>query len=95
MELNDFLDCALQVIARIGLPPEKIREVIGNRAKHIKAYNLCDGKNPLNHIAKKARIDQGNLSRTTRRWIEQGIMFSIGTGREARLLHIYPLPKKE
>ena len=95
MELTDILECALQVMGRIAMPPEKIREVIGNRTKHIKAYNLCDGTNTLSDIAKKARIDQGNLSRTTRRWIEHGIVFSIGEGREGRLLHLYPLPKKE
>jgi hypothetical protein len=95
MELADFLGCALQVIGRVAMPPEKIRKVIGNRPKHMNAFNLCNGKNTLVEIAKKARIDQGNLSRTTNRWLEQGIIFSIGEGKESRLLHIYPLPKKD
>ena len=93
MELNDFLNCTLQVIARVAMPPDKIREVIGDRAKQLKAYNLCDGTNTLGEIAKKARIDQGNFSRTSTRWIEQGILFSVGQGNDRRLLHLYPLPK--
>ena len=95
VELTDFLDCALQVIGRIAMPPETIREVIGNRAKLVKAYNLCDGRNTLSEIAKRSRVDLGNLSRTTRRWIQHGIVFSVGEGRENRLLHIYPLRGKD
>ena len=95
MELTDLLACALQAVGRIAIPPEKIREVIGGRAKQLKAYNLCDGKKSLKEIARKAKIDRGNLSRTTQRWIEHGIVFSLGEGREARLLRIYPLPKPD
>ena len=93
MELDDLLRCTLQVIAKVAMPPEKIREVIGDRKKQLKAYNLCDGKNTTIEIAKKARVDQGNFSRTATRWIEHGIVFSVGKGLDKRLLHLYPLPK--
>ena len=95
MELNDLLRCTLQVIARVAMPPEKIREVIGDRKKQLKAYNLCDGNNTLGEIAKKAKVDQGNFSRTASRWIEHGIIFSVSEGSEKRLLHLYPLPKND
>jgi hypothetical protein len=95
MEIVDLLKCAIQVIAKVAMPPEKIREVIGDRKKQLKAYNLCDGMNSLVQIAKKAKIDQGNFSRTASRWIEHGIIFSVGEGSEKRLLHVYPLPKKD
>src|ERR1700676_1057327 len=95
MELNDLLRCTLQVMARIAMPPEKIREAIGEeKKKQLKAYNLCDGKNTIGEIAKKAKINQGNFSKTGQRWLEQGIVFSVGEGREKRLLHLYPISKK-
>lgn len=92
MESNDLLECALQVLARIAIPPEKVREIIGEgKKKHINAYNLCDGKTTLSDIARKAHLNQGNLSRTTTRWVEQGILFAIGEGPAKRFLHMYPL----
>jgi len=95
MDAKDFYDCALQLIGRGTIPPERVREIIGSRKKQIRAFNLCDGKRTLREIATKANIDIGNLSRTTTRWREQGILFEIGEGRDSRLLHIYPLPQTE
>lgn len=100
MELNDLLGCALQMIARVAMPAEKVYEIInsgksGRKKKQLKAYNLCDGTKSLTEIAKKAGIKQGNLSRTAKRWIQSGIMFSLREGQETRLLHLYPLPKQE
>jgi hypothetical protein len=95
LETNDLLRCALQVVGRIAMPSAKIREVIGNRPKQLRAYNLCNGEHTLTEISRKARINMGNLSRTTRRWVEHGIIFVVGEGAERRPLHIYPLPKRE
>ncbi len=96
METNDLLRCAVQVIGRIAVPPEKVRKIIGeSKKKQLKAYNLCDGTRTLVKIAKKAKIDEGNLSRTVNRWLEHGIVFSVAEGSDKRLLHIYPLPKRE
>lgn len=96
MELNDLLTCALQVLGRMAIPPAKIREVIGEKKKkQLKAYNLCDGTRTLGEIAKRAKLNQGNFSKTAKRWIEHGILFAFTDGVEKRLLHVYPLPKKE
>jgi hypothetical protein len=95
MKIEDFLPCALQVLGRATMPPENVRRIIGDRKKQLQAFNLCDGTNTLKQIAKRSRINQGNLSRTMSRWREHGIVFLVGEGKDARLLHIYPLPKKE
>ena len=96
MEIKDLLGCALQIIGRIAIPPATVREVIGQaKKKQLKAYNLCDGTRTAREIAKKAKIDEGNFSRTAQRWIERGIVFSLADGAEKRLLHIYPLPEDE
>lgn len=95
METNDLLACLLQVLGRTAMPPSEVRRVTGDRAKQLKAFNLCDGSNTLMEIGRKARIDSGNLSRSVARWREHGIVFLIGTGNQARYLHIYPLSPKE
>lgn len=95
METNDLLACLLQVVARTAIPTREVRRIVGARSKQLKAFNLCDGSNTLAEIGKKTRIDGGNLSRAVARWREHGIVFLVGTGNEARYLHIYPLSQKE
>jgi hypothetical protein len=96
MEITDFLNCAVQILGRAVTPPEKIRKIIGEKKKkQINAFNLCDGTRTVNEIAKKSRLNQGNLSRTLSRWCESGIVFKVGEGKNARFLHIYPLAKKD
>ncbi len=92
METNDLLRCALQVIGQAAVPVDRLREVVGNKKKQIKAFNLCDGTLNQSEIAKKSKLDKGNLSRTITRWRENGVLFVLGEGRSATYLHIYPLP---
>jgi hypothetical protein len=93
--LSDLLRCAMQVVGRMAMRPEQIGEVVvvNGNAKQLKAYNLCDGTKTQAEVAKAAGLDQGNFSRTAGRWIESGVIFKLGTGREAKLLHLYPLVK--
>jgi hypothetical protein len=59
--------------------------------KQIEAFNLCDGTLSQGEVSKKTGINQGNLSRTFTRWVESGIAFWIGEGKDSKLLHIYPI----
>jgi len=92
-QTKQLLQCLLHVIGRIAIPPEKVQDVIGSGKKQIKAFNLCDGTNNQSDIAKKTKIDPGNLHRTLNRWIQHGIIFRIGEGKDTRLLHIYSIPE--
>lgn len=94
-ELADLLRALLHVTARGSYPEDQLRQVvIGHRGgpRHLLAYNLCDGTRRQSEIADQAGLDPGNLSRSVNRWIDTGILFRIGSGREARLLHLYPVP---
>jgi len=92
----DLLKCAIQVLGRIAIPPERVREVVGARGKkQIRAFNLFDGTRTMAEVAKKAKIDQGNLSRTVGRWVANGFAYWIGAGNESRLLHVYPIAETE
>jgi hypothetical protein len=95
MEINDLLRCALQVLGQAAVPVDRVREVVGNGKKQVKAFNLCDGNLNQSEIAKKCKMDPGNLSRTFARWKENGILFVLGEGRAATFLHIYPLPPEK
>ncbi len=90
--LEQLIECLIHVIGRAAVPEARVREVVGDRAKQIKAFNLADGTLAQVQIAKKARVEQSNLSHTSKRWVENGIAFWIGAGKEARLVHIYPIP---
>jgi hypothetical protein len=90
--LTDLLSCAIQIMGRLAIPPENVSVVVGNKKKLLAAYNLCDGTLTQKEIAKKIRLDPGNFSRTSNRWVKNGVAFWIGEGNESRLLHLYPLP---
>jgi hypothetical protein len=95
IQLNDLLKCAVQVVGRIAMRPEQVGEIVmvNASAKQLKAYNLCDGTKTQGDVAKAAGLDAGNFSRTASRWVESGVLFRIGSGKDARLLHLYPLVK--
>lgn len=89
---EELLRCLVHIIGRAYMPIETVYELVGRGDKQIQAFNLCDGSLSQSEVSKKAEIDQGQLSRTFTRWVENGIAFWIGEGKDARLLHIYPLP---
>jgi hypothetical protein len=90
--VSDLLRYAIQLVGRIAIPVEKVHEAVGNARKQIEAFNLADGINSQQHIARKLRINSGNFSRTSGLWVEKGVAFWLGQGKEKRLCHIYPLP---
>lgn len=90
--LEQLMECLVHVVGRSAVPEARVLEVLGDGAKQIKAFNLADGTRSQIEIAKKAKVDQGNFSRTTTRWVQHGVAFWIGEGTEKRLMHIYPVP---
>ena len=95
MDINDLLRCTLQVIGRVAIPTEKVREIVDTGKKQLHAFNLCDGSRTQKQIAKESKIDPGNLSRTLTRWRQHGVVFVFGEGKKATFLHIYPLSPAE
>lgn len=92
---NDAILRALWgAVARLAIPPQKLVDIVspkGKADKQIRAYNLCDGTKTQGDIAKSLKIDSGNFSRTVARWVDEGVVIRLGSGREARLLHAYPI----
>ncbi len=91
--LEWLLECLIHVIGMAAVKRDEAREIVGSGVKQIQAYNLCDGSLTLTQIAKKTKLDAGNLSRSIDRWVKNGVMFRFEEGKEIRLLHIFPIPE--
>lgn len=92
-----LLRAILTTTGRAVFPASAVYRIIcpkGKTPKQVNAFNLADGTRSQGEIAKQAEINTGNFSRSVSRWIEAGIMFRLGAGRDAKLMHIYPLPRK-
>lgn len=94
---EQLLQAILATSARQTFPPDRLAELVAPKKvkgdKQTKAFNLCDGTRTQGEIAKALKLDQGNFSRTVSRWVDAGIVFRLGEGREAKLLHAYPMPE--
>ena len=91
---ESLMRALLSLTARQTFSADVLREIVmkgGASAKQLDAFNMCDGTKSQAEIAKELKLDQGNFSRTVSRWIQAGVMFRLGEGREAKLLHVYPL----
>lgn len=83
--------------ARQAIPEERLAQIVATKSagdSQVAAYNLCDGRKGQTEIARSLGIDPGNFSRTVARWIEAGVVLKLGDGRDATLLHVYPLSKE-
>jgi hypothetical protein len=92
-EANELMRILIQVVARATFPLALVRDVVGNKPTHVRAFNLCDGTRSQSEIVKKTGIDQGNFSRTLQRWIDAGVVFRVSE-EKATLLHVYPIEPK-
>ena len=88
---EQLMQCLIQVVARAAIREDRVRAVVGAGSKQLRAFNLADGTKSQQQIAKATGIDQGQLSRTFQRWVENGVAFWMGEGKETRLLHVYPM----
>lgn len=91
--IEELLGCLVQVIGRVALPEARVREIVGDASKQIRAFNLCDGTRTQTEVRKAVGLDSGNFHGTAKRWIESGVAFEFRKGNESRLLHVYPLAK--
>jgi CRP-like cAMP-binding protein len=92
---DTYLRAILATVARQTFAPARLVEIIGQGAgdKQHRAFNLCDGSRSQAEIAKELGLDQSNFSKTLNRWVDEGIVVRVGDKRDARPLHVYPLPE--
>ena len=90
-----LLRAVLSTVARQTFPEPRLRDIVLSRgagANQLVAFNMCNGSKTQGDVAKATGLDPGNFSRTVARWIDLGVMFKVGEGREAKLQHVYQLP---
>lgn len=95
-ETTSLLYALIRLMGRLAFDEDSLRELIGTKSKKLfDAYNLCDGTKTQQEIAKVAKLDSGNFSRTVQRWIDFGFVFKINNNEKITLLNVYPLPKSK
>ena len=99
LNVEDLLRALVSLAGRQAFPGKALPKLVSprpvGREKLMKAYNLCDGTRTQADVAKEAKVDRGQLSRTVRRWVEAGIMFRIGSGNESFLLHARTISEED
>jgi len=90
---HQLLQALISLTGRSVFPVDDLHDLVGD-GKQRKAFNLCDGTRGQTEIAKALNIDQGSFSRTVSRWVDEGVVFRVGEGRDTRLLHVYPLGER-
>ena len=90
-ETDELLRILIQLNGRQAFPEEALRERVGTSARQLAAYNLCDGTRSQAEVIREAKVDQSSFSKAVTRWVNEGILFKLGTGRDVKLLHLYPL----
>ncbi|MCZ6744421.1 MAG: helix-turn-helix domain-containing protein [Alphaproteobacteria bacterium] len=92
-EISSLLRALISLTGHSVFDQGQLREIIGKKSeKLILAYNLCDGTNTQQEIARKVKLDPSNFSKAVGRWIEAGILFRVESDDKTMLLHVYPLP---
>ena len=94
--IESLLRTLIAVTARQTYPPQELANIVvsgSSGEKQLKAYNLCDGTRTQGEVATAVDLDPGNFSRTVGRWVGAGVLVRLDEGRDAKLLHLYPLPE--
>ncbi|MGE0501254.1 MAG: hypothetical protein AB7I79_06260 [Rhizobiaceae bacterium] len=91
-----YLRAMMSLIARQTFAPDALANIISPVAnqKTYEAYNLFDGTRTQTEVAKEVSSDAGLLSRTVKRWVDDGIMIKVTDEGTIRPMHVYPLPER-
>ena len=89
----------ISLLGRLAFSEDKILSILKKNSKKpeqmIKAYNMCNGEQTTNEIAKKLTgITNVSLNSATLRWEENGILINLGErgqGKNVIPLHLYKL----
>ncbi|MGA2525699.1 MAG: helix-turn-helix domain-containing protein [Smithellaceae bacterium] len=92
-KLEPLLKILIQVVGSIAIPVDKVEKIVCTSPEYVKAFNLCDGGATQREIATKCKIDHSNLSKAVKRWVASGVAFQIGPEKNAKILHLYPIPE--
>ena len=92
-EIASLLRALISLTEHTVFDQGRLLEIIGKQSeKLLLAYDLCDGTNTQQEIARKVKLDPSNFSKAVGRWIEAGILFRVESGDKTMLLHVYPVP---
>jgi DNA-binding MarR family transcriptional regulator len=67
---------------------ERLKEELKLTQKQKQVYELCNGKNSLQEIAKKAKCSERYVKRLLPEWEKMGLIISTGKGAGKRYVNI-------
>lgn len=80
-EIMGAEEVIVRLIGKVAFSEEEVRKIVeyGRQKKMewIKAYNLCDGENNQTEIAKRAKVNEGDLSGALKEWENKGIIYKV------------------
>src|SRR2546425_11489026 len=83
--LEQLLQCLIHVVGRAAVSEERVRQIVATGEKQVEAFNSCDGTLTQKEVVEKVGLDQGSVSRSMTRWVENGVAFWIGDRKSTRL----------
>lgn len=91
-----YLRAMMSLVARQTFPPDILAGIVSPvaNAKTFETYNLFDGTRTQTDVAKIVSTDAGLLSRTVKRWTDDGIMLKVTDEGVVKPVHVYPLPER-
>lgn len=91
-----YLKAMMSLVARQTFMPERLAEIVTPvaNAKTYETFNLCDGTRTQTDIVNALKLDSGNLSKTIKRWIDEGVMIRVTEEGKDRPVHVYPVPDR-
>ncbi|WP_434724685.1 MarR family transcriptional regulator [Mesorhizobium sp. RIZ17] len=91
-----YLRAMMSLVARQTFSPERLAEIVTpvSNAKTYEAFNLCDGTRTQSEIVNLLKTDAGQLSKSIKRWIDEGVMIRVTEGGKDRPVHVYPVPDR-
>jgi predicted transcriptional regulator len=91
-----YLRAMMSLVARQTFPPDTLASIVSPVAntKTYETYNLFDGTRTQAEVAKALSTDHGLLSRTVKRWMDEGIMIKVVDEGAVRPVHVYPVPDR-
>jgi hypothetical protein len=93
-------DMIIALLARLTLTVEGITRTVtvgkkkGKPEDFIAAYNALDGTKTIGEVAAMVGITQQGMGSVLQTWEEEGIVYKVGSGSNARYYGLLRLPRK-
>jgi len=101
-KLERQTEAIIALLARSAIGIDAIAKIVcggkRNPEAYRRAYNALEGSRGVTEVAKLAGVSQPTMSLTLQSWVEQGVVYNVGTDRKPqyhRLLHLPAVKRRK